>query len=203
MGTAYTREEIIRITDFAHKNDMFVHMDGARISNAAAGLHVHPREITGDAGVDVLCFGGTKNGMMYGEAVVFFNPSMARDFKYIRKQGMQLGSKMRFISAQFDALLSGDLWWKNACHANAMARLLAREAQKIPGVRITQKVEANGVFASIPPEWIPELQKEYSFYLWNEYRSEVRWMTAFDTSTEDVLNFVEALKQVSDHNAAA
>lgn len=195
LGTVYTLKEIRRITDFAHENGLIVHMDGARIANAAAVLNVNLRDITTDAGIDLLSFGGTKNGMMYGEAVVFFNTDSARNFKYIRKQSMQLASKMRFIAVQFEALLKDDLWWKNASHANAMAKLLAREVERIPGVRITQKVESNGVFAVLPPHLIPDLQRRYFFYVWNESISEVRWMTAFDTTPEEVFDFVESLKQ--------
>lgn len=194
MGTVYSPEEIREISDFAHKHQMIVHMDGARIANAAAALGSGFKEITGDLGVDVLSFGGTKNGMMYGEAVIFFNKELSEDFKYIRKQGMQLASKMRFIGAQFEAYLSNDLWKKNAEHANKMARILADEVNKIPQVRITQKVESNGVFAIIPREVIPILQKEFFFYIWNEAISEVRWMTSFDTTEEDIQKFIEVLK---------
>lgn len=193
MGTVYTVEEIRRITEYAHSSGLLVHMDGARISNAAVSLGKRFKEFTVDAGVDVLSFGGTKNGMMYGEAVIFFNKDLASDFKYRRKQGMQLASKMRYISAQFSAFLSNDLWRRNAEHANRMARLLEQEVSKIEGITITQKVEANGVFAIIPKELIPILQKEFFFYIWNEERSEVRWMTSFDTTEEDILGFVELL----------
>ncbi|MFP4349342.1 MAG: threonine aldolase family protein [Thermodesulfobacteriota bacterium] len=195
LGTVYTLKEIRRLTDFAHENGLIVHMDGARIANAAAALNVNLRDITADAGIDLLSFGGTKNGMMYGEAVVFFNTDSARDFKYIRKQSMQLASKMRFIAVQFEALLTDDLWWKNASHANAMAKLLAREVERIPGIRITRKVESNGVFAILPPHLIPGLQRKYFFYVWNESTSEVRWMTSFDTTPEEVFDFIESLKQ--------
>ncbi|GBC60251.1 threonine aldolase [Desulfonema ishimotonii] len=196
LGTVYTPEEIRAITDFAHENNMVVHMDGARLANAAVHLNAELRELTTDVGIDILSFGGTKNGMMYGEAIVFSNTELARNFKYIRKQGMQLASKMRFISAQFNALLGGNLWRKNAAHANAMAKLLAREVEKIPQISITQKVEANGVFAIVPPEYVPELQKEFFFYVWDEATSEVRWMTSFDTTTEDVLNFSALLGKI-------
>ncbi|MQY78804.1 MAG: threonine aldolase, partial [Bacteroidetes bacterium] len=145
---------------------------------------------------DVLSFGGTKNGMMYGEAVIFFNKEFSTDFKYIRKQGMQLASKMRFIAAQFNRYLTGDLWLKNASHANNMAKLLAKEVEKIPQIKITQKVESNGVFAIVPKEYIPVLQKEFFFYVWDEDTSEVRWMTSFDTTEEDVRLFVSLLKRV-------
>lgn len=195
MGTVYRPDEIIAISMLAAENDMLLHMDGARIANAAASLGVGFKEITGDVGVDVLSFGGTKNGMMYGEAVVFFNKKHAEHFKYIRKQGMQLASKMRYISAQFESYLTDDLWLKNALHANEMARLLADRVSDIPEVRITQKVESNGVFAIVPKELIPALRDEYFFYIWDEEKSEVRWMTSFDTREEDVMNFANILRK--------
>lgn len=194
--TVYTPEEIRTIADFAHAHNMLVHMDGARIANAAAYLKVPLRAITSDVGVDVLSFGGTKNGMMLGEAVIFFNPTLAQDFKYIRKQGMQLGSKMRFIAAQFIALLSNDLWLKNAQHSNAMAQKLAQELGTIPEITITQPVQANGVFAIIPPQYIAQLQAHYPFYVWDEVTSEVRLMASFDTTQEDVDGFVALAKKI-------
>ena len=194
MGTVYTPREIAALADFAHQNGMLFHMDGARLSNAAVSLGVPLKTLTADAGVDILSFGGTKNGMMYGEALVFFEPALCENLKYSRKQGMQLASKMRFISAQFEALLSNDLWRRNAEHANRMARRLAQEVQKIPRVKITQKVEANAVFAIVPRECIPVLQKEYFFYVWNESTAEVRWMTSFDTTDGDIEEFVKLLR---------
>jgi threonine aldolase len=153
------------------------------------------KEITADVGVDVLSFGGTKNGMMYGEAVVFFNPKLAADFKYIRKQGMQLSSKMRFIAAQFEAMLSGNLWRRGPEQANQMAQLLAGELAKLPQIKITQPVEANGVFAVIPRKYIPTLQKKYFFYVWNEEISEVRLMASFDTTEDDIRDFVKFVRK--------
>jgi len=196
LGTVYTVEEIKAITSLAHQYGLFVHMDGARISNAAVALGLKFREFTVDAGIDVLSFGGTKNGMMMGEAVLFFNPSLSKSTKYIRKQSMQLFSKMRFVSAQFLTYLNNDLWKRNASHSNKMAKLLESEVQKIPAIQLTQKVEANGVFAIVPPEIIPILQQQYFFYVWDENRSEVRWMTSFDTSEEDILNFVGLIKSL-------
>jgi threonine aldolase len=195
MGTVYTPVEIRALADFAHRNQMWLHMDGARISNAVVSLNVPLKAVTADVGVDVLSFGGTKNGMMYGEAIIFFDPALSRDLKYIRKQGMQLASKMRFISAQFDALLSNGLWCRNAEHANQMAIRLAQDIEKIPKIRITRKVEANGVFAIVPRECLPILLKEYFFYVWNEATSEVRWMTSFDTTEEDIEEFVRLLRE--------
>ena len=175
---------------------MLLHVDGARIANAAAALNVKLKDITREAGVDILSFGGAKNGMMYGEAVVFFNKNLARDFKYTRKQGTHLPSKMRFISAQFEALLSNDLWRKNAQHANQMAQRLAAELGKIPQITITQKVESNGVFAILPTKYVPLLQKRYFFYVWNEEISEVRFMTSFDTTEADIAEFVGLVKKI-------
>jgi len=195
MGTVYTRSELKTLADFAHRNNMLLHMDGARISNAAVSLKAKFKEITRDVGVDVMSFGGAKNGMMYGEAVVFFDKKMAADFKYIRKQGMHLPSKMRFISAQFEALLSGDLWERSATHANRMARLLAADLEKVPKITLTQPVEANGVFAIVPRKFIPALQKKYFFYVWNEEIDEIRLMTSFDTTEADIEQFVGLVKK--------
>ncbi|MCA1607726.1 MAG: threonine aldolase, partial [Acidobacteria bacterium] len=195
MGTVYTPRELKGLADFAHKHDMFLHIDGARIANAAAGLGKSLKAITKDVGADVLSFGGAKNGMMYGEAVVFFNRQLARNFKYTRKQGMHLPSKMRFISAQFEALLSNNLWRRNAEHANRMAQLLAHELATILQIQVTQKVEANGVFARLPKKHIPSLQKHYFFYVWNEERSEVRFMTSFDTTETDIQDFIQIVRK--------
>ncbi len=196
MGTVYTPKEIKALATFAHRNDMFLHVDGARISNAAASLRLPLRAITRDVGVDVLSFGGAKNGMMYGEAVVFFDKALARDFKYTRKQGTHLPSKMRFISAQFEAMLSNNLWLRNAEHANRMAGVLARELRTIPQITITQPVEANGVFAIVPKKYVARLQKQYFFYVWNEETSEVRLMTSFDTTEDDIADFVALVRKI-------
>ncbi len=195
MGTVYTPGEIKTLADFAHKHKMLLHVDGARIANASVSLKADLKQITADVGVDIMSFGGAKNGMMYGEAVVFFDQTLAKDFKYIRKQGTHLASKMRFISAQFEALLSDHLWRKNAAHANRMARILARELAKIPRIKITQKVEANGVFAIVPKRYVAPLQKKYFFYVWNEETSEVRFMTSFDTTEDDIRDFVALVKK--------
>jgi threonine aldolase len=196
MGTVYTPGELKTLSKFAHEHDMLLHVDGARIANAAAGLKVKLKAITKDAGVDILSFGGAKNGMMYGEAVVFFDTSLAKDFKYTRKQGTHLPSKMRFISAQFEALLADELWRQNAQHANEMARRLASELEKIPQITITQKVESNGVFAIVPKKYVPLLQKRYFFYVWNEAISEVRFMTSFDTTEDDIADFVALVRKI-------
>ena len=189
VGTVYQPGEIKTLARFAHQRGMFLHMDGARIANAAASLGQTLRQATRDLGVDVLSFGGTKNGALGAEAVVFFDRKLGHDFLYLRKQGMQLASKMRFISAQFDALFTRDLWHKNAQHANRMARPLETKLREIPAVKIIYRVEANGVFARIPRSAIARLQKRYFFYVWNEQQSVVRWMCSFDTTEQDVKQF--------------
>ena len=174
---------------------MLIHIDGARLCNAAAYLDVEMKDITGNVGVDILSFGGTKNGMMFGEAVIFFNKQSSKNFVFIRKQGMQLPSKMRFISSQFETLLSNDLWLKNAKHSNRMAQLLYKEIRDVPQIKITQKVETNAVFAIVPKKYIHLLQKEYFFHVNNERISEVRWMCSFDTTKKDIMNFSEIIKK--------
>lgn len=193
-GTVYTPEEVGAISAFARDHGLRLHMDGARLANAAASLGVSLREITGDAGVDVLSFGGTKNGILAGEAVVFFDPELARNFAYRRMQGMQLASKMRFVAAQFDALLTDDLWLRSASHANRMAALLGKLLATLPGVRLTQKVEANQVFAILPREHIAALQSECYFHVWDELTSEARFVTSFDTTEEDIREFIDAAR---------
>lgn len=199
LGTVYSAKEIKKLADYAHQNNMYLHMDGARIANAAVSLNSEFKKFTKDAGVDILSFGGTKNGMMYGEAIIFLNKTLGQDFKYVRKQGMQLASKMRFISAQFERYLTDNLWHDNAKHANEMAQLLASKVKDIPQIKITQKVEANGVFASIPKEITEDLKKIYFFYDWDETKNEVRWMCSFDTKEEDILTFVELIKSKSNN----
>lgn len=194
-GTVYRPAEIAALAEFAHERGMLLHVDGARISNAAAALGCSLREMITDAGVDVLSFGGTKNGMLYGEAVVFLREGIGADFRFVRKQCAQLASKMRFIAAQFIALFGGDLWLENARHANDMARLLADGVNGIPGVRITQPVEANEVFAALPHEAIEPLVEAYGFYVWDEHADEVRWVTSWDTTAEDVGRLVEGIRR--------
>lgn len=196
-ATVYSIEEIKALSAVAKKYNLYLHMDGSRISNAAVSLKKDFASFTRDAGVDVLSFGGTKNGLMFGEAVIFFNPQLSKTFKFIRKQGMQLHSKMRFIGAQFDALLSNELWQRNASHANAMARLLEAELRKVPSVKITQSVDANGIFAIMAPEVIKELQKEHFFYVWNDKTSEVRLMCSFDTKEEEIRKFGARLRELA------
>jgi len=194
MGTVYSVEEIKELAGIVHGVGMFLHMDGARIANAAVSLGMNFREFTKDAGVDLLSFGGTKNGLMLGEAVLIFQPSQAKYTKYYRKQAAQLYSKMRFVSAQFIPYLKDEIWKTNAKHANDMAQLLFRSISEIKGITVTQKVDANGIFAILPREIIPIVRKEYFFYDWDEPRGEVRLMTSFDTTEEDVRNLVALLK---------
>lgn len=193
LGTVYTVEELSSLSSFAHERGLLLHVDGARLANAAAHLGVSLREAA--KGADVLSFGGTKNGMMYGEAVVFLDASLARDFKFVRKQGAQLPSKTRFIAAQFNALLTEDLWLQNASHANRCAQTLAEEIARIPQMNITQAVESNAVFALMPREIIPRVQERFFFYVWNEKTSEVRLMCSFDTAEEDVRELVSVIKE--------
>jgi threonine aldolase len=194
LGTVYTTKELSRIAEFARKHNLYFHVDGARLANAAAALGVSLKAMTAEVGVDVVSFGGTKNGILAGEAILFFRPELAADFELIRKQGMQLASKMRFFAVQFEALLTDDLWLKNARQANRMAQLLAKEAKKIRGVKIQRPVEANAVFAILPKERISELQKKFYFYVWNREISEVRWMTSFNTTEKDIREFLDLLQ---------
>lgn len=203
MGTVYTPEEIKALADFAHSHDMYFHMDGARISNAVVALDTDFKSITRDVGVDVLSFGGTKNGLMFGEVVIFFNKKLAVDFEYRRKQGMQLHSKMRFIASQFTRYLSNDLWKKNASMANNMAKKLGAEVSKIPELKVSQSVDANGVFVMMPSDLIPIIQEKYFFHIWNDtpvvengmHRKEVRLMCSWDTTEDDIDGFVVLIKE--------
>lgn len=195
FGTVYTKDQITALCEFAHGHDMYVHMDGARISNAAVSLGLSFKEMVASTGVDILSFGGTKNGLMYGEAVVILNPELASYAKFIRKQSMQLASKMRYVSAQFNALLQDNLWHSNASHSNQMAQLLAQELNGIPQLEIVQKVEANAVFCTIPREMTSELQSEYYFYIFDEIRNVARFMCSWDTKEEDVLAFANFLRK--------
>lgn len=195
MGTIYTPAEIKELADFAHSHNMYLHMDGARIANAVVSLETDFRSITADAGVDVLSFGGTKNGLMFGETVIFFGKEKGKDFEYLRKQGMQLHSKMRYIAAQFDRYLTDNLWKKNAMQANRMAQKLAGELQRFPELKITQETKANGVFCIMPSELIPLMQEEYFFHIWDPQTYEVRLMCSWDTTEEDIDTFIRSLEQ--------
>lgn len=193
LGTLYSPEQIRAVAEFAHERGMSVHLDGARLANAAAALDVSLRALTTDVGVDVVSLGGTKNGAMAAEAVVLLNPDAAPGMPYVRKFQMQLASKMRFVAAQLIALYEDDLWLRSATHANAMAALLASEVSRIPGVQLTQTPEVNAVFALIPPAVTTRLQRRFPFYVWNDATGEVRWVTSFDTTAEDVTAFAAAL----------
>jgi threonine aldolase len=186
LGTVYAPDDVSALAEWAHAHGLLLHVDGARLANAAAALGVPLRALTTDAGVDALSFGGTKNGGMGVEAVVLLRDDVGDDFRFRRKQAMQLGSKMRYLSAQLDALLSDELWRRCAEHANAMARRLADAVQSAPGVRITQPVQANAVFAVLDPAVTERLQRDWPFYVWDEGTGEVRWMTSWDTRPEDV-----------------
>ncbi|MDQ0615490.1 threonine aldolase [Microbacterium sp. W4I4] len=203
LGTLYTVEEITALADHAHERGMKLHLDGARISNAAAALDVPLRAFTTDAGVDVLSFGGTKNGAMLGEAIVVLNPEASDGLIYSRKYNMQLSSKMRFVSAQLIALLEGDLWLRNARHSNAMAQRLRGEVEagladgSIRGVGFAQPTQSNGVFATLPDGIADRLRESFRFYDWDAARNEVRWMCSFDTEESDVDAFVAELSRLT------
>lgn len=196
LGTLYTPDEIRALADCAHERGMYLHLDGARICNAAAALGIPLRETTTDCGVDVLSFGGTKNGLLGAEAVVVLRPELASALPYVRKQCMQLGSKLRFVAAQFLALLDGDLWYRNAAHANAMAARLHDAVHDVPGLAVTQPRQVNAVFATVPDWSVPLLQKASHFYEWDEARHEVRWMCSWDTTERDVDLFAAAVREV-------
>ena len=195
LGTLYTVDEIRAIADHAHSLGMKLHLDGARISNAAAALGVPLRDFTTDAGVDILSFGGTKNGLLYGEAVVVLDPEASDGLLFLRKLNMQLASKMRFVSAQLIALLTDDLYLRSAGHANDMAARLrgALEAAALPGLEFTRETQANAVFAILPPGVADRLRESFRFYDWDPAAREVRWMTAYDTTESDIDAFVAAI----------
>jgi threonine aldolase len=201
VGTVYAPDEVAALARTAHEHGLHLHVDGARIANAAASLGVPLRAITTDAGVDVLSFGGTKNGALGAEAVVFLRAGAGEDFRFLRKQGMQLASKMRFVSAQLARLLEGDLWRANAAHANAMARRLEERVRGIPGVEVVQPVQANGVFARIPREVVAPLQERSFFYVWDESGPVVRWMCSYDTRAKDVDAFAATLSELAERCA--
>lgn len=196
LGTVYTLEEIRALADAVHERGWLLHMDGARLANAAASLGAGLREITADAGVDLLSFGGTKCGLMVGEAVVYFDPSLAGRLAYVHKQGLQLASKMRFLSAQFLALLEDDLWLRIASHANAMARRLHDAVHDLPGLRISRPTQASAVFARVPLDRLAALRRLARFAVWDEESGEVRWMASWDTTEQDVDDFAHTLRSV-------
>jgi threonine aldolase len=196
LGTVYSVEEVAALADAAHAHGLVLHVDGARLSNAAAALELPLRALTTDVGVDIISFGGTKNGLLGAEAVVFLSPALAEGFLYLRKQSLQLASKMRFLSAQLDALLTDELYRRLAAHANAMAARLAAAVGPLSGITITRPVDANAVFAILPPGVAERLQENFAFYVWDERSGEVRWMCSWDTTAEDVDAFAAAVADV-------
>ena len=199
LGTVYSLEETRALTAAAHELGMVVHLDGARLANAAASLGVSLRELTTDAGIDAVSFGGTKNGMVFGEAVVFCDPDLGEGFEFTRKQLGQLASKMRFASAQLEALLADDLWLRSASHANQMASRLEAAVSGLDGLEVVHPVEANGVFASLPRPAIDRLLSESDaaepFYMWDDATNVVRWMCSWDTTPEDVDTFAASVAE--------
>jgi threonine aldolase len=193
LGTLYSIRETAALAKLAHAHGMLLHIDGARLSNAAAALAVPLRALTTDVGVDVVSFGGTKNGLLAAEAVVFRDAQAAADVAYLRKQSLQLASKMRFFAAQFEALLTDELWRRCAEHANAMAKRLATALRDVGGLTVTRTVHCNAVFATIPKKARIELQDEFAFYVWDEGIGEVRWMCSWDTTAQDIDVFSDAV----------
>jgi threonine aldolase len=193
LGTLYSPDRVRELADLAHGHGMFLHMDGARLANAAAALGVGLADTSSACGVDLLSFGGTKNGLLAGEAIVAMHAELAEPLLYLRKQSLQLASKMRFLAAQFDALLTDSLWLRGARRANAMAARLADAAARVPGVELTRPVQANAVFAILPAAATRALQEQFDFYTWDETTGEVRWMCSWDTTEEDVEEFASAL----------
>ncbi|MCW2621605.1 MAG: Threonine aldolase [Frankiales bacterium] len=202
LGTLYTVAEVAALADTAHSLGMLLHVDGARLANAAAALDAPLRAFTTDVGVDAVSFGGTKNGLVVGEAAVLLNPDLRPGFEWIRKQSMQLASKSRFLAAGFIALLEGDLWLTSAQHANALAQRLAAGVAGIDGVRLTRPVQSNGVFAVLDPQVTTALQADWPFYVWDEQTGEVRWMCAWDHTEAEVDAFVAAIRQAVRQAAA-
>ena len=196
LGTLYTLDEVRALAALAHSHNMYLHMDGARLANAAVALGASFRQMTTDCGVDILSFGGTKNGMLLGESVVVLNPALDVDVKYRRKQMTQLACKMRFVAAQFEAYLDGDLWRRNAEHSNSMARRLEEQVRRVPGVEVVYPVQVNGVFARLPRHIWQALQQQFFFYDWDFDNDVVRWMCSFDTTDDDINAFVEALRKL-------
>lgn len=197
LGTTYSMDELKSLITWAKDKKLYVHIDGARLSNAAIHLKKNLKEITTDLGVDVVSFGGTKNGLMMGEAVVFLNKALCQDFKYIRKQSAQLPSKTRFIAAQFEAYFAENLWQKIALHSYQMAHYLYESVKNIPGVEIREVPQSNAVFAKVPSAWVKTLREHYFFYVWDENTFECRWMTSWDSQKEDIDGFAEKLKELA------
>lgn len=196
LGTVYTIEEVKAISELLHAHQMYLHMDGARLANACAYLNCTMKQLTVDAGVDILSFGGTKNGMMMGEAVIAFRPELSENLQFHRKQSAQLASKLRYLSAQFIPYLENNLWLENAMKANISAQKLAEALSRYPQIRFTQKVESNQLFFTIPSEPLKKLQEKYFFYMWNENTNEARLVTSWDTTGEDIACFEQTLREI-------
>lgn len=196
MGTIYKPEEVKALCDFAHSHGLLVHMDGARISNAAAALGLSLDEVSGACGIDTLTLGGTKNGLMGAECVVIFNQDLVKEARYARKQSCQLASKMRYVACQFTAFLKDNLWLECAENANRLARKLYDELVKMPGVRFTQPMESNQLFLIMPKEIEQKLHEKYYFYYWNEENGEMRLVTSWDSTDEDVEGLIEYIKNL-------
>ena len=199
-ATVYTPEELKELSKLAHTNDLYFHVDGARFFNAAASLNCSLADITKTAGVDILSFGGTKAGMMFGEAVVVFNKKLSEHLPFKHKQSMQMASKNRYIAAQFEAMVTGELWRKYASHANGIATELHNAIKDIPGVQITKPVEANGVFAAHPTSWNEKMWAKYPYYVWDEHTNEVRLMCSWDNTTEEVAGFARYMQELATSN---
>lgn len=195
VGSLYSVEEIKDLADFAHENNMFLHVDGARIANAVVALETTFKEMIVDTGVDLLSFGGTKNGMMIGEAIVSLNKDLSKSFKFYRKQGMQLISKMRFISAQFIAYIENDLWKENARNANKMGKYFAKELSQFSELKLQSEPKTNMIFVYLNKELIEELQEEHDFYVQDKETSLIRLVTSFDTTKEDIDKFINTIKE--------
>jgi len=197
LGTVYRIEELQSLSRWAKKHEIYLHMDGARIANALVALDVTPDQMIVQCGIDLVSFGATKNGIMFGEAILSFVPELSERLVFLRKQGMQLHSKMRYIGAQFEAWFSRGVWRRNAEHANAMARYLEAGVREIPGVEVVYKVETNAVFAKIPIDKISVLQDHYFFYVWKVEEGIVRWMASFDTEKDDIDSFLRCIVEVT------
>ncbi len=194
-GTVYTPEELQQLATIAKQNNLYIHIDGARLFNAAAALDTSLQAVT--AGADIISLGGTKAGMMFGEAVIFLNKDLYKDSQFFLKRSMQLASKMRFIACQFQAILTDNLWRNIAMHTNHLARLLAERLQPFSQIQITQPVDTNAVFATIPEKWNEPLQSALPFYVWDESKNEVRWMCSFDLQPEHLYPFIETIERLS------
>lgn len=196
VGTVYKKQELKDLADFCHENDLILFCDGARIANAAVSLESNLKEITVDVGIDVWTIGGTKNGLMCGEILIFANKTIAEGFQFLHKTGLQLASKMRFLSAQFLAYFEDDLWYENAKMANDMANLLAQKLSKFENVEFVYPTEANGVFIKIDKKHIEKLLEKYFFYIWDEDKNIIRLMTSYDTKESDIESFMTYFSKV-------